>query len=203
MGDKVKILDYTESPLHLISYAAGVCYNKQDVYNEKRVRGCIKAGHGSVVEHVHIVYELSNISRSCLAQLCRHRHISLSVQSQRYCKFDEKTLKDGNWYVTPPSVKVDSKTLEEYCDDMDSQLKKYINLTNLGVKAEDARFLLPESTKTRLVMSTNARELQSILKLRLDSHAQWEIRGLANEMVVETEALNDEWKQLIEWLLEF
>lgn len=203
MNDRVKILDYTEKPLHLISYAAGVCYNKQDVYSENRVKNCIKAGHGSVVEHAHIVYELSNISRSCLAQLCRHRHISLSVQSQRYCKFDEETLESGGWYVVPPSVEVDSKTLSDYCDSMDSQLKNYIELTNIGVKPEDARFLLPESTKTHLVMSTNARELQSILKLRLDSHAQWEIRGLANEIVVKTEALNDEWKQLVEWLIEF
>lgn len=199
----VEVISATSRPIHLLSFAAGICYGKSDQFSEKRVKNCIKMGHTSIVEHAVVSYHIDGISRSCLAQLCRHRHISLSVQSQRYCKFDEKTLKGGNWYVTPPSVKVDSKTLEEYCDDMDCQLKKYINLTKIGVKAEDARFLLPESTKTSLVMSTNARELQSIMKLRLDSHAQWEIRGLANEMVAETEALDDEWKQLIEWLLEF
>jgi thymidylate synthase (FAD) len=199
----VEVISATSKPIHLLSFAAGICYGKADQFSEKRVRNCIKMGHTSIVEHAVVSYHIDGISRSCLAQLCRHRHISLSVQSQRYCKFDEKTLKDGNWYVTPPSVKVDSKTLEEYCDDMDCQLKKYINLTKIGVKSEDARFLLPESTKTRLVMSTNARELQSILKLRLDSHAQWEIRELAQNMYDRAHDIDDEWATLVEWLLEF
>lgn len=199
----VTVLDSTKYPLQLISYAAGVCYNKQDNYSEKRVEGCIKSGHTSVVEHAHIVYLIEGISRSCLAQLTRHRHISLSVQSQRYVKFDEETLERGDWFVIPPSIKNDDKLRDEYCDDVDNQLQKYLDNLKLGIKPEDARFLLPEATKTSLVMSTNARELQSILKLRLDNHAQWEIRELANRLVVRTEEINREWDVLLEWLLEY
>ena len=62
---------------------------------------------------------------------------------------------------------------------------------------------MPEATKTELTFTTNARELQSILKLRLDSHAQWEIRELAQNMYDQAHDIADEWATLVEWLLEF
>lgn len=200
---KVTILDATQHPLQLISYAAGICYGKQDKYSETRIESCIKNGHTSVIEHAHVSYLIEGISRSCLAQLSRHRHTSLSVQSQRYVKFDQEMLNRGNWFVTPPEIQASSHRNAEYANEMHNRLVEYINLLNGGIKPEDARFLLPESTKTTLMLSTNARELQSILKLRLDSHAQWEIRELANKFVLETKAVNKEWSTLIDWLLKY
>ena len=199
----VEVISATSKPIHLLSFAAGICYGKADQFSEKRVRNCIKMGHTSIVEHAVVSYHIDGISRSCLAQLCRHRHTSMSVKSQRYCKFTEDDIKSDEWYVTPPSILNEEKALSSYRSIMKECMKEYLVASSSGHKAEDARFMLPEATKTELTFTTNARELQSILKLRLDSHAQWEIRELANEMVVETEALNDEWKQLIEWLLEF
>ena len=53
----------------------------------------------------------------------------------------------------------------------------------LGVKAEDARFILPQAVTTNLVMTMNCRELLHFFKLRLASDSQWEIRELAEKML--------------------
>lgn len=47
-----------------------------------------------------------------------------------------------------------------------------------NVPAEDARFLLPNATKTEIIMTTNARQWRHVFRMRRDKHAQWEIRGL-------------------------
>lgn len=198
---EVTVVDATSAPLELISYAAGTCYGRQDKYSAKRVLTCIKNGHTSVVEHAHIVYSIDGISRSCLAQLTRHRHISLSVQSQRYCKIDESA--GDEWYVVPPSIGNDPVKLNAYREDMKRQLAYYRDIMETGNLAEDARFVLPEATKTSLVLSMNARELQSILKLRLSGNAQWEIRALAENMAESARHVSDEWRTLIDWLLEY
>ena len=44
----------------------------------------IKAGHESVLEHINLTYSVKGLSRACLQELARHRHISLSVESTRH-----------------------------------------------------------------------------------------------------------------------
>ena len=62
--------------------------------------------------------------------------------------------------------------------------KCYEELVSLGISKEDARFILPHGTETRLVMTMNARELHHFFSLRLCRRAQWEIRELARKMLI-------------------
>jgi len=48
-----------------------------------------------------------------------------------------------------------------------------------GVSNDKAKYCLPESYKTELTWSINARSLQNFLNLRSDKSALWEIRELA------------------------
>ena len=85
-----------------------------------------------------------------------------------------------------------------FCADAEKAAKAYRRLIAKGVKKEDARFLLPEATKTSLVMTINARSLMNFLSLRLDKSAQWEIRELANAMVQALKDEGGEWRELME-----
>lgn len=192
---KVSVIRATTNPMHVISEAAGMCYGKYD-YNPKRVRRCIANGHTSVVEHVSATFRIEGISRSCLAQLTRHRMASFSVMSQRYCE-----IVGGDWYVVPPSV-VEAGEEVGFCAEMDKAAKAYRRLLAKNVKKEDARFLLPEATKTNLVMTINVRSLMNFLSLRLDKSAQWEIRELANAMVQALNEIGGEWFELMELIEE-
>jgi len=50
---------------------------------------------------------------------------------------------------------------------------------------EDARYVLPNSCETKIMITMNARSLIHFLNLRCCNRAQWEIRGLADEMLIE------------------
>ena len=56
----------------------------------------------------------------------------------------------------------------------------YDTLLQLGLKPEDARFVLPNACTTTITVSGNFREWRNFLTLRLSPRAQWEIRKLAN-----------------------
>ena len=192
---RVTVITATAAPMDVIGIAAGMCYGKPEP-SAKRVRRCAKAGHMSVFEHASATFIVEGISRACLAQLTRHRIASYSVTSQRYCE-----VGGNDWYVTPPSV-VGTDAESRFRAQTSDAMWSYRAAIDEGMKPEDARYLLPEATKTSLVMTINARSLQNLLTLRLDSHAQWEIRSLAAEVEWVLMDHNKQWYQLVELLQE-
>ena len=53
----------------------------------------------------------------------------------------------------------------------------------MGIPAEDARYILPNATETKIIVTMNARELLHFFELRCCERAQWEIRAMAIEML--------------------
>lgn len=180
---KVKILDITQDPLFNISMAARRCYDsrsKDTVDNRKDfVKGIIKSGHTSMLEMAHVIFDVEGVSRSCLAQVSRHRiGVTLAVQSQRYVN------QQDNKFVFPPELeynKFDDEKNLIFENAIQNARAAYRDLLSLGVKKEDARFVLPEATSTNFTICFNFRSLRHFLELRLSSHAQWEVRKLAQE----------------------
>ena len=187
---KVTVISATENPVDVIGIAAGTCYGKPDA-SEKRVRHCFKNGHMSVFEHASITFNVEGISRACMAQLTRHRLVSFCVESQRYNRYD---LSGNDWYVMPPAFKGEEwlfyNAVDECADD-------YQKALDMGMKPEDARYLLPEATKTNLVMTMNVRNLFHIFNMRLDKAAQWEIREVVAAMMSAASEVNDQWDALM------
>ena len=156
----------------VILEALRVCKDK--VVTVDTIRKIIKNGEESPLEHIVYSFKVDGISRVCLAQLTRHRMASYSVSSQR--SIDQS---DAEFYVPenlPKAIKTHMEKHYEKC------AMSYHWLIKHGVKQEDARFVLPEATLVNVVMTINLRSLRNFLKLRLDSHAQTEIRELANKI---------------------
>ena len=191
---KVTILNKTDNPLQLISRAAGTCYGKSD-HSAKRVKICLQAGHMSVFEHASVTFEIDGISRACSHQLVRHRLASFSQMSQRYCKID---VTSDDWYVTPPIM----SRGEQYQLAMRDAAGQYQCALDSGIKPEDARYLLPEATKTKIVVTMNVRELFHFFDVRGNNRAQWEIREVASAMQDALVYANTEWWDLLEMYYE-
>lgn len=172
---KVVIDGYTPCPMDVISRSAGICYGKTNI-SKKRVRDCFRRGHMSVFEHASVTFRIEGISRACSHQLVRHRLASYCQESQRYCKYD---LDSSEWYVVPPKI-VDT---DGYRNHMQDCAKRYMDAVRDGVNPEDARYMLPESTKTNIIMTMNWREIYHFLYLRTSDRAQWEIRDVAGLMI--------------------
>ena len=196
---KVEVISATPFPIDVISQAAGTCYGKYDV-SEKRMRSCFKAGHLSVFEHASVTFRIEGISRACMAQLTRHRLASFCVESQRYNRYD---FEGTDWFVTPAAFteqKVMGNWMLEswFCTKMKEAAADYRAALANGIKPEDARYLLPEATKTNLVMTMNCRELFHFFDMRLSKSAQWEIRELANAMKEAVALRSQQWSDIIE-----
>lgn len=175
----VKLLKFTSDPERVISLAAGVCRGADDV-SVDRVVACCEHSHMSVLEHASVTFRVDGISRACSHQLVRHRLASYCQQSQRHVEID--TEGDG-WYVTPPSIMAAEGDRLLFKNVMREAASRYEQLLSRGIPAEDARYVLPQCVKTSLVVTMNYRELFHFFDLRLDSHAQWEIRQLASKML--------------------
>ena len=159
----------------LIAEAISYCYRTKP--SAKAITRCLQNGHTSVFEHLVFTFSIKGISRACLAQLTRHRIASYTVESQRYVNYTKKKLD----FVIPDHIPEEHKAT--IIDFVDKALEVYTQLSNNGIAPEDARMVLPQAAATNLTMSINARSLFNLLDLRLDKHAQKEIRELAEKIV--------------------
>jgi thymidylate synthase (FAD) len=149
---------------------------------DRLIRHIINSGHTSTMEHINFTFAVEGVSRSLLAQLTRHRHFSYSVQSQRYTRFESDSKSGGFDYVTPPTVQ--DKELEfAYKNIMDYIQSMYDWLRERGLKAEDARYILPNATTCNLTFTGNLRGLLEFYSKRNpNTHAQWEIQEFAEKI---------------------
>ena len=191
----VNLISMPDDMLKTIYTACRTCYsadypiNIWDKSNDrekmlKLVKNVLASGHHSTIEHCHLVFSISGVSRACTHQLVRHRHMSFSQKSQRYV-----TEKGEFEYITPPTIK-GSPLEAEYDEFMKKTAKYYSKLIANGIPAEDARFILPNAASSSLIASLNLRELIHLANLGLCTNAQLEIRMLTKkmcELVVEKE----------------
>jgi len=186
---EIELLAITPDAEELIENAARTCY--QSMPGEKHVVGSlikklVKSGHHSVLEHAYATFRINGCSRAMTHQLVRHRLMAISQQSQRYVKESQFD------YVIPPAIKeittmfgdFEDQTAEEvFRHDMQTIQNMYVRWKAMGLKNEDARFVLPNACQSEIVISANMREFRHIFEVRCSKHAQWEIRGVAIEML--------------------
>ncbi len=168
------ILPGDRNPISICEQAASVCYDSKPTKAYRIAKSCMVSGHMSVMEHISFTFHVKGISRACLAQLSRHRHISLSVRSQRYCR------EDNFDYVNP--CRVGTVGSLAVCNAVDDAKRNYRKLLKAGLKPEDARMVLPNACCTELYLTANARSLIEMSHLRLCTRAQREIRELFSLM---------------------
>ena len=184
----VKLIGHTPNPEKLPAMAAKLTHSKTKPEeltrsSQKELQAILehvmKLGHTSVVEHTCFTFAISDVSRSLTHQLVRHRIASYAQQSQRYVNLNEPQ------YVVPPSIEKKKKMKKAYAETMELIWQQYNKLLEIGIPAEDARYVLPNATCTNIVVTMNARSLLNFFELRCCLHAQWEIRKLANRMLQE------------------
>lgn len=188
---KCKLISHTPEPEKVVSIAAKLCYSKSDVDGlitgvltgndtEKFIDKLKGMGHESPLEHVSFTFAIEGVSRTLTHQLVRHRIASYSQKSQRYVSENDFE------YIVPPSIANGAGVL--LYDKLMKQIKQtYTLLVNMNIPKEDARYVLPNATETKIIVTMNARSLFNFFSLRCCTHAQWEIRQLANLMLTEVQ----------------
>ncbi len=182
---KVTLLHHT--PLEVCAHAIRTCwqsFDKGDEGGPKDLELIDRVGnkfkHASTLEHLCYTFYIQGISRALLQELARHRMASLSVKSTRYTlkelkneePFEDEDFESAARYLVLTGDKMVDKASIAALNNLQKVLKS-------GISNDVAKYCLPESYKTELTWTINARSLQNFLALRSSRSALWEIRELS------------------------
>ena len=183
----VKLISITPNAEELIAYCARVSSKNQDNPKiQKLLEYCIDHEHWSVFESAFITVEI-NTSRAISAQILRHRSFTFQEFSQRYAEVPT--------FETYEARRQDTKNRQKSIDDMSFADRHwftcaqdrvqtvsaflYNEALDKGIAKEQARFLLPLSSKTKIYMTGNVRSWIHYVDLRCKWDTQKEHRDLA------------------------
>mgnify|MGYP001030191111 CR=1 FL=1 len=184
-----ELLHYPESPEKLVAGAVLIKHTlcatetaqrllqENNVLEEKLLKIACEDDRKRELEQVCFTLRINNLTLAGLTHLARHRLQALNVPS-----FTEFGLSKG--YVLPDSIKAKSHLLARYVETWQEQQKVFGEFVEAGVVEEDLVYLYLSGNLVDVVTTMNGRELFHFLRLRTCQRAQWEIRALAQEMLV-------------------
>ncbi|MCK5833706.1 FAD-dependent thymidylate synthase [bacterium] len=200
IDEKIKVLD--KGFIRLVDYlgdddrivqAARVSYGKGTTTlrrDTQLIRYLYENQHTSPFEQVTFTFHIK-LPIFVARQWIRHRTARLNEVSGRYSVLPEDYYipdtsriceqdninRQGSGEQLPPEIQTQTvKTIDEACK---RAFNTYTKLLEDGVSREIARIVLPLNTYTEWYWQMDLHNLFHFLKLRLDIHAQWEIRQYA------------------------
>ncbi len=201
LGKKFKVLD--DGFICLVDYmgtdesivqAARVSYGegtKKISEDKGLIRYLMRHHHTTPFEMCEIKFHL-RVPMDCWRQWIRHRTANVNEYSTRYSIAIDATKKTqpNQWrlqnsfnkqgsegFLETLSGKILSKKEKEFHE---QARNLYYERINVGVAREQARKDLPLSTYTEAYWKIDLHNLLHFLELRMDQHAQYEIRQYAN-----------------------
>ena len=178
---KVILESYTD-PM-LIGKFSGICYGREG-NDDKRLAHIISVGHLSVLRFGHVVFKVEGISRVCLAQITRSKHLDYLVRSSRYCdEGDAEFIRPEGFDKLDAQAQAAIENHEQYSKSL------YKALREAGMSKQDARFWLPQAQATELYVAGNYQAWLDFIKLRNTKHAQKEVRDVAAEIERQLQAI--------------
>ncbi len=174
------------------SYADGT---KKSSGDETLIRYLLSHSHWTPFEMCSVLVRI-RAPIPIVVQLLRHRSMSFNQESARY-----SITKDEMWRPTEDNP-LRRQSVGQTSTSEDSQqwlneamvlwnksaelnqmiYENYIDMIEHGIAREQARFTLPQSMYSTIVIHCNIRSLLTFLSLRDDSHAQLEIQAIAKSM---------------------
>lgn len=166
-----------------IERAGRVCYksegNIKDDSAEKFIRGIIKRGHESVIEHATISFKII-CDRGVTHELVRHRiGASYSQESTRYCDYSAGKFGGELTFIKPCFWRDDDENFLLWKETMARLEEIYLTMRKNNARPEEARSILPNSLKTEIFVTMNLREWRHFLKLRTAKAAHPQMREIA------------------------
>ena len=129
-------------------------------------------------QHRHVAVRVI-CSRSISHQLVRHRPCSFLQESQRFCRYDDEvTFIRPEWVSAEHFGKQPEFAGWEWEWAMETAELIYQQMLKGGLAPQQARAVLPESTKTELIMYASLPEWQHIFKMRCAKAADPEMRRI-------------------------
>lgn len=203
----VDLVDWMGNDLRIVNAAQASFDKESDVFGRREDRilnSLIREEHGVPFEHVVFTWKI-RLPLFLARQYVKHRHGSWSEHSGRYSPLYNL------FYIPKPEhvrtqvgkpmeytfAPTESELAGDFLGDLDASSRgaflDYEHYTAAGVAKEQSRMFLPVNLYTTVVWTLNLRSLFNVIRLRVDSHAQWEaqqyalcLESLAEQIVPDT-----------------
>lgn len=148
-----------------------VCYKSEDKITEdgesakKFVKMLIDRGHEAMIEHSSLSVKFT-VDRGVSHELVRHRIASFAQESTRYCNYSKDKFDNGVTFIKPFFFGEDTQNYKEWIYAMGIAEKSYLQMLKDGATPQEARSVLPNSTKTEITITANYREWRNFFNLR-------------------------------------
>jgi thymidylate synthase (FAD) len=193
----VRMVDYLGSDERIVQ-AARVSYGEgTKTYRKDRglINYLLRNDHTSPFEQVNFTFHIK-MPIFVARQWIRHRTARVNEISGRYSVMsDECYIPDGSSIALqsddnkqgrnpePVSPELQQQVIELLTEDQGRAYENYQKLLDLGIAREIARIDLPLSLYTQWYWQMDLHNLFHFLQLRLDEHAQYEIRVYAQQIL--------------------
>lgn len=155
--------------INKLEQVARTCYKSESKIKEgsanKMVAALIRSNHEAMLEHASITIKFV-VDRGISHEIVRHRVASFAQESQRYCNYSKDDFGSEITFIIPDFLDYKSEGWNVWKNAMQEAERTYFKMLELGFSPQEARAVLPNSTKTELVMTANLREWRHFFKLR-------------------------------------
>lgn len=132
--------------------------------NLKLVKRIIKMGHKSIIEHDYLVFAICDVSPIIEQTIIGNRLTSFTIKSRREVDFRNVGYYIPEFRDCELNIHKDNEKIkEEYKRQMQELFNFYGDMVDDGINVEDARFILPYSYHSNIIMGLNARELEKMV----------------------------------------
>ena len=140
-------------------------------------------------QHKHVAARFI-VNRAVSHELVRHRPISVLQESQRYCRYEDDIV-----FIEPEWVGGSDKMFLWFEGDCIVTEKAYKSYLKHGLKPQQSRAVLPNSTKTELICYASLPQWKHMFDLRCSPAADPEMRRV---MIPLREEFKEKYKE-VEW----
>jgi thymidylate synthase (FAD) len=192
----IGLVDYMGTDNSIVQ-AARVSYGdgtKKASSDRALIRYLMRHEHTTPFEMCEVKFHIK-LPIFVMRQLVRHRTASLNEYSARYSVLTDEVYVPNSENIKPQSAtnkqgregELDEETKRRISDDINESWDRDYSLytehsDNLNLARETARQVLPVGGYTECYWKSNLKNFLHFARLRMDSHAQWEIQEYARAM---------------------
>lgn len=127
------------------------------------IKRIIGMGHKSIIEHDYLVFAICDVTPIIEQTIIGSRLTSFTIKSRREVDFRNVGYYIPEFRDKDLNTHKDNKELKEkYSKHMKYLFNTYADIVDLGTNVEDARFVLPYSYHSNIIMGLDMRELEKM-----------------------------------------
>lgn len=188
---EISLLNIT--PLSIVLNALSKSARNENADERLLQKVIVEKGHLNIAEHISLNWDIKGISRLELIEHTRHRMGTFTVESTRYvlrkilngsANIDELCVYPNLDLPEFDNISKDEKKefQIQYLHFLKDAFNRLQYFKDAGLKNDLLKYFLPESLRTNMSWTVNLASMQNFLEKRIDKHAHFEIRYVANKM---------------------